>query len=145
MNIQRLQALATFLRTVPQRHFDLQSWRSSADGDEEVTDADLASLHCGTTACAVGWACSLPEFQAQGLTWGTDENYTGGYPIFTLPDMPDYHSGWNAVEEFFDISYPTAEYLFSADEYPEVYPGMATSATAVADRIEKVIAPGSME
>ena len=136
MNIQRLQTLAAFLRTVPQEHFDLHSWRSS-EGYEYASDDDLTTLQCGTTACAVGWACSLPEFQAQGLAWGTDSLSYTGYPVYKFSEGGDAE-GWEAVEEFFDISYSTAEHLFASDEYED-----NATAVQVADRIEEVIAQRS--
>ena len=134
MNIQRLQTLAAFLRTVSQEHFDLRSWRSSV-GCEYASDEDLTTLQCGTTACAVGWACSMPEFQAQGLTWGTDGISPAGYPVYAPTETKECSASWEAVEEFFDISYNTAEHLFASDKYAE-----NATAVQVADRIEEVIA-----
>lgn len=137
MNTQRLQTLATFLRTVPADHFNLRSWRSAKSGYTHVSDAVLESLECGTTGCAVGWACSMPEFQAQGLAWGTDGISIAGYPVYAQVDsVGNYrHSGWEAVEAFFDIDYSLAEHLFSSSEYAD----NATS-LQVADRIESTIA-----
>lgn len=88
MNKERLNKLADFLDTVPEAKFDLETWRVNAQGREafdESTDNDhLLNLDCGTRGCAVGWACAMPEFQAQGLTWGlrgpTVPNYDGWMP-----------------------------------------------------------------
>lgn len=50
MKAERLLRLAEFLDTIPAERFDLSSW---------VGD--------GTTACAMGWAATMPEFRELGL------------------------------------------------------------------------------
>lgn len=60
---RRLLVLAEFLETkVPVEKFSLSRWQ------------------CGTTACAVGWAATIPEFKALGLSLGQTNCPVG--PIF---------------------------------------------------------------
>jgi len=111
---QRLQTLANFLRTVPPEKFDLWDWRSAPHTSLPLTDEDLITDEdlktCGTTACAVGWACSMPEFQTEGLY------YDGHTPIYAPVDAQPL-SYWRAVEEFFGLSYIEAQWLFSVECY----------------------------
>lgn len=140
MNTQRLQTLATFLRTVPEEHFDLQSWRAS-DDHELVSDEALNSLQCGTTGCAVGWACTIPEFKAEGLHWDVSDDGTTDYPGYGKDDTAEYATAWEAVEVFFNINYDTADHLFSCGSYDN----NNATANEVADRIEEVIAAGGVK
>lgn len=128
MNKERLTKLADFLDTVPEHKFDLESWRSDSTGDESwealVDDAHLLNFDCGTTGCAVGWACVMPEFQAEGLAWGVWGPTATGY------------SGWFAVMDFFGLKRVDAEYLFSGSEYDDD----AKKPTDVAARIRELTA-----
>jgi len=91
MNKERLTKLAQHLLTVPPEKLKMHNWT------------------CGTAACAVGHACAMPEFKAEGLAL----SHSNKYPVLTTI----YASGWNAVEAFFDISYEAAQYLFSHEHY----------------------------
>lgn len=57
---RRLLVLAEFLEKLPMARFDYQSWV----GNDWKGKQDLS---CGTTACALGWAATMPEFRALGL------------------------------------------------------------------------------
>lgn len=133
MNIERLQTLATFLRTVPAEHFDLEGWRSAGDSDpyktpRPVSNKNLLTHACGTTGCAVGWACALPVFIKQGLRWK-------GWPYYKGSDgLISQH--WEAVTGFFEISQDTAKHLFSDFHYLSDH---QTTPSEVADRIEESI------
>ncbi len=52
----RMLYLAKFLRGLPPERFDYSSWV----GDTWLKKQDLS---CGTTACALGWAATIPEFR----------------------------------------------------------------------------------
>lgn len=126
---KRLQTLADFLRTVPEKHFDLDNWRQTMPDDYEgyrdtATDEALLSHTCGTRACAVGWACAVPAFQAEGLHWDM-------MPCLTDGDVSLY--GWEAVTTFFDIHDHAAHHLFDAESYMDGTPN------EVADAIESYI------
>ena len=101
-NEERLKVLADFLAKVPVNHFDLNSWicRSS------ITQEELIQHKCGTSACAVGWACTIPEFMEQGLSM-----HHSGQPTFK-----GTHS-WDAAEGFFGLLYDEAIALFSSESY----------------------------
>lgn len=102
VNKERLEILADFLAKVPVNHFDLSSWicRSS------ITQEDLIQHKCGTSACAVGWACTIPEFMEQGLSM-----HQSGLPMFKGM------SSWDAAEGFFGLIYDEAIALFSSESY----------------------------
>ena len=104
----RLTKLGDFLAHVPKEKFDLENWRNngqeSMDSNGDIDDHDLRT-GCGTTGCAIGWACTIPEFKAAGLS------YTG----FTV--RYDDLVSWGAVEVFFGLCHMEALYLFSEDSY----------------------------
>jgi hypothetical protein len=57
IHARRLLKLADFLRTVPQREFDMGEWHKGSESGSV----------CKTVACAAGWACSIPSFRRAGL------------------------------------------------------------------------------
>ncbi len=68
---RRLLKLAAFLETVPRQRFDYGNWFN--DPFDTALRARLEKRgvrlpECGTTACAMGWACSVPSFKRLGLT-----------------------------------------------------------------------------
>ena len=104
----RLTKLGDFLVSVPSDRFDLLSWRNNGESDMESDgniDDDALRTGCGTTGCAVGWACTIPEFKEAGLAY---KDYTVSY---------DGLRGFQAVEEFFGLSQMEAMYLFSEASY----------------------------
>jgi hypothetical protein len=138
MNKERLLKLATFLDTVPGPKFDLTHWRSKPNRYSnpalayEVSDADLLDPECGTTACAVGWACTIPEFKAAGLS----HSATPQYSWTTAAGEELVSMGWNAVKRFFDLDGADADFLFMAHKYPVLLRGPAV----VAQRIRNLVA-----
>ena len=103
MNKERLTLLANHLRTVPPERLDMTVWT------------------CGTVACAVGHACTIPELQEQGLS------------LSWISRSPDYagERGWAAVTKFFDLSWGASKLLFNSDSYVK-----PPTPTEVADRID---------
>ncbi len=55
---RRLLVLAEFLEKLPDTSFDYSQW--------------VGRNECGTTACALGHACRMPEFNDLGLRLATD-------------------------------------------------------------------------
>jgi hypothetical protein len=109
MNKERLQQMVTMLRGLPEENqFNLEIWS------------------CGTSACAVGWACVNPVFIEQGLK----RRHTGA------PEFKGLTS-WDAVEAFFEINLDESEHLFDYGTYPKF---CGTGPGEVADRIEAFIA-----
>jgi hypothetical protein len=56
----RLMKLVERLREVPRKQFDYLTWV----GDDWKGKPDLS---CGTKACALGWAATIPSLQRAGL------------------------------------------------------------------------------
>lgn len=98
MNKERLLRLADHLDAIDPIKFDLTDWR------------------CGTTACAIGHACDIPEFKEAGLKLAgvSYDSYPYADPCFLR------ECGWDAVVSFFDINYDDAEYLFEETAYDPV-------------------------
>ena len=120
MNTTRLLVLANFLDAVPAEKFHLGNWRDTvmtieADTSppymllrKELDDDRLLDHACGTTACAVGWACVIPAFKEQGLHWDGDIAFIHG----------DVHEvGWDAAEEFFGLDSTESGKLFRYSSY----------------------------
>lgn len=60
IHVDRLLRLAEFLDRVPENRFDFSRWIGEGwEGDPAM---------CGTTACAIGHACFMPEFRKLGAT-----------------------------------------------------------------------------
>jgi hypothetical protein len=147
MNTKRLLILAAFLETVPEHKFSLEDWRESPElSDDEnyfslselnasLSNESLMNHSCGTTGCAIGWACTIPEFIEDGFTW--EDGYTRGNHGPLLPDSSSeaLFSGWCAVEYFFSIDKVTSEYLFMDTSYDEDKSGSKD----VANRIREVV------
>jgi hypothetical protein len=57
---RRLLKLADFLYELPRKRFEYSAWV----GDDWKGKSDLS---CGTTACALGWATTMPYFRKLGL------------------------------------------------------------------------------
>lgn len=123
MNKRRLLKLATFLRTVPRKSFNIGAWQArEADKPEGEKPGD-----CGFAGCAMGWAAHAKLFR--GLTLYHDGaemliSYEGG-------------EGFRGAAKLFDIEYEKSNELFS----PNYYVGNPTPLT-VAKRIECLIKTG---
>ena len=91
MNTERLLELLKMLGTIPNDNLDLSSWTFEDPKDKSQQHL----IDCGTTCCAVGWACSHPPFIDEGLHWSYEYDHTPTYLE---------HSTWDAVEAFFGIN-----------------------------------------
>ena len=111
MRNDRLEVLARHLDGLPPENFNLGVWQ------------------CGTTACAVGHACTIPEFQADGL--GLVETSIN----FIYPKYQKF-TAWEAVSCFFECSDAISTHLFYTNSY---FNGKATGPKEVAERIREVI------
>lgn len=85
--VRRLTKLADYMHGLPksaEKHFDM----CVVGPTGRVTKKML--LSCNTSACAMGWAATIPSFRKAGWT-----------------------DGWIMSEErFFDIDYTSARHLF---------------------------------
>jgi hypothetical protein len=117
MKEERLIRLADHLDTVPQKDFNILFWHHE-------------DSYCGTVACAIGHACTIPEFVYHGFRLKRDERIGVGL----TPTYKQY-DGYEAVSEFLRISAADARYLFTAAGYgtADVSPKM------VADRIRDYV------
>lgn len=142
MNRERLELMATLMDEIAaddklKPRFSLRAWVGS---DLRQVEQEKMSVHfCGTTACAVGFAVLDERFRAQGfsLKW----LYMGCVPVYrTSGDYCREFSGWQAIEEFFEIPLGRSLYLFSKIRYPSMD---RTGPDQVADRIRAVLkSPG---
>lgn len=95
----RLLKLADFLETLPRKRFDYDTWV----GNDWKGAPDLS---CGTTACALGWATTMPELRAEGL-------HLSGTPTYGwVTHEPTGATGEDAAMEVFGLDYDEAVYLF---------------------------------
>lgn len=152
MNRKRMELMKTLLLELKQsmpanQLFNLHSWafglRGSDTGREVLSDEVMTKSNgqpipedfCGTCACAVGSAALDPRFNEEGLWLACRA------PGYTTHDTsPVYLSegdvddeGWDAVMNFFDLSYDHAEWLFMPSRYDTVY---ATSIDQVLERVQ---------
>ena len=137
MNKSRLLTLAAFLEALPRKAFSLKAWviekKNSYCGEEELDENVVAKLFtakrnmkngltptqmisCGTTACAVGWAGSIPAFKKEGFCIYVNEER-----MVAIPRFQEYKN-WYAVKAFFDISYWESHKLFSISYYDQKDP-----------------------
>lgn len=117
MNEERLLKLADYLETVPERAFNMAAWR-----DE-----------CGTSGCALGHACEIPEFAAIGLKI----EFCRKARIY-MPVLNGSH-GYAAAEALFGIDGDEAEYLFNPWRYSFFKRCAEITPQAVAARIREFV------
>ena len=130
MQSDRLLTLAKRLDRVPVKQFNMTFWGMEWDPEQEeyidFGDADPAK-ECGFAGCAVGWACSIPEFRELGL------NLVHGTPTYNL------HHHFQAAETFFDLSERQAHYLFGTAFYT---PRQFRAPRYVASRLREFVREG---
>jgi hypothetical protein len=126
MNKKRLLKLADYLETVPRKRFNMDHWASAKFcGKPKEPEHE-----CGTSACALGWACTIPSFKRAGLKF-----IECGSNFWTHIDLvPDFEgsTGYGAAASLFGIRYSQAEWLFSPES-------PARTPKQVAKRIRKFV------
>lgn len=103
---RRLLKLADFLSTLPRRRFDFRTWV----GESWKGKKDLS---CGTTACALGWATTIPSLRRAGLRLvksSKDESLS----YVTLKQQMVSHA--ETFDETYDSSVRAAEQVFGITE-----------------------------
>jgi hypothetical protein len=101
---KRLFTLAKFLETkVPRKRFNMDSWCTQHEWG--TTGRPFDKNDCHMSACAGGWATTIPYFRAAGL-----RSNEIGEPVF--------HGGvgFNAMTAFFDLPYRDAVALFTPNK-----------------------------
>lgn len=94
VGIARLRRLAVLVEGLPSARFDMGNW-SSGKNDWDgfmLRFYSFAPATCGTTACAGGWATTIPEFQLAGFTLDGSGN----------PKFKE-HVGMRACKAFFSV------------------------------------------
>jgi hypothetical protein len=138
MNTDRLLKLADFLDKLPPERFDIYDWV----GSDFRGDVDLS---CGTTACAIGWATTIPEFRQLGLSLNIQANCYShriiATPVLDLGGGITLH-GFDAAGHLFDITREDAYYLFDTGQVDSL-PRDATPAD-VANRIREFVKTGRL-
>ena len=135
MNIAYLKLLEAKLRTVAQEEFDMRTWC----GSEWHPWGGKEDLSCGTVACALGHATTIPEFKKLGLRLVRRlANHWAGW-IELDQGIKGTSHGFSAGAELFGLSINQSEWLFSAVSYDAA----VVSPAMVADRIIELIDHGS--
>lgn len=100
---RRLNLLADFLEKLSPARFDYGRWV----GDSWAGKQDLS---CGTTACALGWAAAIPEFQALGLELATVGGF--GFVRLTGEERAPSSASSDAGSAVFFLGEDEFEFLF---------------------------------
>jgi len=133
MNTHRLEVLRDYLRVSIIAHtpgrFNLATWAGNPDHPWE----GKPDLSCGTSACAVGLATTIPEFAAAGLKLEPLVEGENAGLVYMDAESGHTYYGFHAVQKFFDISASEANRLFSVGSYDSEE---LTTADEVADRIQ---------
>lgn len=133
---QRLRILADFMKTVPEKRFNIESWTT---GEFCGKDKEPKHNECGTAACVGGWAGTIPQFKRAGLTLTNT-----GDDVGSLEPAFENVEGFEALEQFFGLEnidmegisgevyhYDALHYIFDADN--------KNSAKDAVRRIENVL------
>jgi len=110
---RRLLKLADFLQNeVKSEKFDLATFAT--------LEADTLKHGCGTTACAVGWACSIPSFKKAGLKLFNFTSTRDARNHVQMGIQFKDKNRWRAVTLFFGIEENEAYHLFDPAHYGEL-------------------------
>jgi hypothetical protein len=107
---KRLLKLATFLRTVPKKQFNYnvfigRGWKGTSD------------LSCGTKACALGWAATMPAFRKLGLQ--IVPIHEGSPEAGGSVTLKDGRGAFYSAMEVFGLNFFEAVRLFAPDSATE--------------------------
>jgi hypothetical protein len=113
---KRLLKLADFLDELPPKRFDFTQW---VDEDWK----GKPDLSCGTKACALGWATTIPSFRRLGMNLGHHIDVYGGVVNYVrLGGSRDLCDGpFKAAKKVFGLAtYEEFEFLFVPDSACEL-------------------------
>ena len=139
MKKRRLLKLADFLDTVPRNKFDIGRWFSPVGEGAVFPVGEIPVVGaCNTTACAAGWATTIPTFKRAGLHLEPSERYgvdgeTG--LVVMIPAYGDLRTQL-ALEAFFGLPGRLAEFIFMPIGYRNGY----ATPKEVAKKIRRVVA-----
>lgn len=136
IHIERLRTLYSIMAGMPTRVVYMDSWRTMtvSTGIGRTGRVDNATLisrsvndlvrhdmeekpHCGTAACALGWAAAYPEFKEAGFSV---DQY--GSPMFE--GAVDYYAG----VLFFGLTYDEATTVFRSTMHDDIAKGISQKA-----------------
>lgn len=156
MHVERLRKLEQLLRDDAKNEkgvkFNLAVWASPSQttpglggyAREKWVDKVEPSVSCGTTACALGLAAISGVFKDEGLDYrvyeaGSEVDENGvKRQLFILEPDHGGHSGFEAGQSFFDLTYSQSHFLFDPAAYDDIPKG-AAGEIIVADRIAGLI------
>lgn len=129
---ERLLKLAAFLRTVPNKFFNLEVLTAGGDG-KDFDPCGLKKLDhkCGSVACAMGW-CPIVfprtfRYNSAGGVEGKDENIS----IKSFFGLDKFEK----LDVYGDLEESARDYLFM----PQYYPRDKRGPKSVAARIERFV------
>jgi hypothetical protein len=81
MNTERINQLATFLESIPDRKFNIRQWFSRNSDSTTGLDVPIGEeyIHCKTAACVAGW-CNVMRHGGDQADWrgpGREADYLG--------------------------------------------------------------------
>lgn len=115
--LKRLRLVVERLRGVSIEHFSMGRWWSEP-GSGEVGLPELVATHmsigshlCGTSACVLGWATTVPELRRLGLAM----HYIGSdcHPIGSV--VYGKYDGFRVGPELFGLTLRETFFLFTDD------------------------------
>lgn len=133
----RLLKLADFLEKLPPERFNYAHWV----GLDWKGDPNLS---CGTTACALGWATTIPSLQKAGLTLHQPREACGAGFVALCGEEPPNYLTENSISEMaamrvFGLTSEEATFLFYpyTDMDGHESPNQDASAKVVAKHIRR--------
>jgi hypothetical protein len=165
LKVDRLVTLAKYLAPIKEEKFDIDSWGdhdgpvdkndlkvmgikklSEDEGKAVCVTADQLDNACGTTACALGHAATIPEFRRKGLRlefiFEANDYYNEGLTVGVVDSGVILRKGdetfhdFEAGEIFFGLSSEEAEELFSGNGYPVINVQGAHVSAKIAEILE---------
>ena len=149
MNTHLLKILADFLDSdaVAPEKFHLSTWIDEDIEAETFPELERklkdSEIDCGYTACAIGWACTLPEFKEAGLRFDLGLNV----PYVESEGEPQSVADWTSIAplaKLFDTTTENITWLFLPSSYDETEENPITP-ISVAERIRDLIAEHELE
>ncbi len=127
--VSRLNVLAEFLMNeVKPSKFNMNNWAELPDGSltEKSSHKDVVKIMeetsnlCGTAACALGWAGTIPAFNRAGLKMVPIKSNCGSDSAYvTYSSASGNIQGFQAAEQFFKLTEEEAESIFDPSSYDD--------------------------
>ena len=113
IHARRLRYLADKMAKLPksaEKHFDMRTWfrHRGRHGHKFGDFLQLKDLtFCGTSACAMGWAASMPYFNKLGLSIKVFDGSHSKNKTGSITKVPEDIFGNMAGDLFYDFSIKT--------------------------------------